>query len=48
MSIWGHLFLSGEFRAREDLLSGQLKPGRKLQMRFLMDAYQAQAAATVQ
>jgi len=22
MSIWGHLFLSGEFRAREDLLSG--------------------------
>jgi DNA-binding GntR family transcriptional regulator len=28
-------------RLREDLLSGQLKPGRKLQMRFLMDAYQA-------
>ena len=22
MSIWGHLFLTGEFRAREDLLSG--------------------------
>jgi DNA-binding GntR family transcriptional regulator len=28
-------------RLREDLLSGQLKPGRKLQMRFLMDVYQA-------
>ena len=22
MSIWDHLFLTGEFRAREDLLSG--------------------------
>jgi DNA-binding GntR family transcriptional regulator len=28
-------------RLREDLLSGRLKPGRKLQMRFLMDIYQA-------
>ena len=28
-------------RLREDLLSGRLKPGRKLQMRFLMDTYQA-------
>jgi DNA-binding GntR family transcriptional regulator len=27
-------------RLREDLLSGRLMPGRKLQMRFLMDAYQ--------
>ena len=28
-------------KLREDLLSGRLKPGQKLQMRFLMDAYQA-------
>jgi DNA-binding GntR family transcriptional regulator len=28
-------------RLRDDLLSGSLKPGRKLQMRFLMDVYQA-------
>lgn len=27
-------------RLREDLLSGRLEPGRKLQMRFLMEAYQ--------
>lgn len=27
-------------RLREDLLSGQLEPGRKLQMRFLTEAYQ--------
>src|SRR4051812_12076072 len=28
-------------RLREDLLSGRLEPGRKLQMRFLMETYQA-------
>ena len=28
-------------KLREDLLSGRLKPGQKLQMRFLMEAYQA-------
>ncbi len=28
-------------KLREDLLSGRLKPGQKLQMRFLVDAYQA-------
>jgi DNA-binding GntR family transcriptional regulator len=28
-------------KLREDLLSGRLKPGQKLQTRFLMDAYQA-------
>ena len=28
-------------KLREDLLSGRLKPGQKLQMRFLMDAYRA-------
>ncbi len=28
-------------KLRDDLLSGRLKPGQKLQMRFLMDAYQA-------
>jgi DNA-binding GntR family transcriptional regulator len=27
-------------RLREDLLSGRLEPGRKLQMRFLTEAYQ--------
>src|SRR4051812_48643618 len=28
-------------KLREDLLSGRLKPGQKLQMRFLMDTYRA-------
>ncbi|WP_248309379.1 GntR family transcriptional regulator [Bosea sp. Tri-44] len=28
-------------KLRDDLLSGRLKPGQKLQMRFLMDTYQA-------
>jgi DNA-binding GntR family transcriptional regulator len=28
-------------KLRDDLLSGRLRPGQKLQMRFLMDAYQA-------
>ena len=27
-------------KLREDLLSGRLEPGRKLQMRFLTEAYQ--------
>lgn len=43
MSIWDHLFLSGEFRAREDLLCG-LTLGKIVALRQRIGVWPPKAA----